>query len=243
MTYSIVIPLYNEEVCVKQSIVEIVDSLDREFANAYELILVINGSQDRTGEICESLAAHYPCIKIVWTQRNLGYGGGIILGIEGASGDYIGFMCGDGQVSPQDLLRVMREMRLGTSDLVKASRIARRDGLIRKVNSLCYNSVFAILFGTNSRDINAMPKFWRREVSQLLDLTSRDWFIDAEIMIKARYQGLRVQEIPIEYLERIGGRSRVRIGTVFEFLRNALVLIISGRLQSWRRPPIPSRST
>src|SRR5581483_3887538 len=52
-TFSIVIPLYNEEACVEKCTVEIVRGLDRDFAGAYELILVINGSRDRTPEICE----------------------------------------------------------------------------------------------------------------------------------------------------------------------------------------------
>ena len=80
-----------------------------------------------------------------------------------------------------------------------------------------------------------MPKFWRREVSGALQLTCRDWFIDPEIMIKARYLGLRVREVPVHYWPRIGGRSGVRIRTVWEFLRNASTLIVSGRLRAWKQ--------
>jgi glycosyltransferase involved in cell wall biosynthesis len=241
-SFSIAIPLYNEEECVEKCVVEIVRGLDREFANDYELVLVVNGSEDRTGEICETLATYYPSVKVVWAKQNLGYGGGIIRGIEAASGTYVGFMCGDGQVSPEDLGRVMREIQKGESDLVKACRVTRGDGSLRKANSVCYNLLFGVLFGTGTRDINAMPKLWRRAVAPLLDLTSRDWFIDAEIMIKARHRGLRVREIPIDYLERVGGRSVVRLSTLFQFLRNAAMLLVSGRLRSWKQRPGGSRS-
>lgn len=240
-SYSIVIPLYNEEACVKQSVVDIVNSLDEEFRGGYELILVVNGSQDRTGEMCESLAVSYSSIRVVRVERNLGYGGGIIRGIEEASGSYVGFTCSDGQVSPEDLKRVMREIGRGTCDLVKARRTSRADGLVRKVNSACYNSLFRLLFGMRTCDINAMPKLWRRDVLRFLDLTSRDWFIDAEIMIKARCLDLRVHEIPIHYLKRAGGKSVVRVSAVWEFLRNAFFLIASGRLRSWRRSVVGSR--
>lgn len=235
--FSIAIPLYNEEECVEKSVRDIVRGLDREFANNYELILVINGSRDGTPEICERLADIYPCVRTVREQHNLGYGGGIIKGLSGASGDYLGFMCGDGQIALDDLARVMHEIASDHYDLVKACRVSRGDGVIRRLNSLAYNMIFSIVFGTCTRDINAMPKFWSRDVMPALDLTSTDWFIDAEIMIKSRYRGLQVKEVPVCYLQRAGGRSVVRISTVFEFLRNAVSTIVSGRLQEWKRIP------
>lgn len=235
--FSIAIPLYNEEECVEKCVVETVRFLDRKFAGAYELILVVNGSKDRTPEICEELANDYPCVRAVRVQDNLGYGGGITRGLSVASGDYVGFTCGDGQIMPGDLARVMHEIASDRYDLVKACRVSRDDGLIRKLTSLVYNALFFMILGTRTRDINAMPKLWRREVMPRLDLTSTDWFIDAEIMIKSRYRGLRVKEVPVRYLERVGGRSVVRISTVFQFLRNAAAAVVSGRLREWRRRP------
>jgi glycosyltransferase involved in cell wall biosynthesis len=236
-TFSIVIPLYNEEACVEKCTVEIVRGLDRDFAGAYELILVINGSRDRTPEICERLAGMYACIRTVAVPHNLGYGGGIITGLRAARGEYVGFMCGDGQISPEDLARVMHAVAEDDADLVKARRITRGDGLVRKLNSLVYNTLFRLVLGTRTRDINAMPKMWHRRTAPLVDPVSTDWFIDAEIMIKARYRGLRVREIPVHYLERAGGRSVVRVSTVFQFLRNAAATVTSGRLAEWKRPP------
>jgi glycosyltransferase involved in cell wall biosynthesis len=236
--FSVVIPLHNEEECVEKSVSDILHGLGSEFEGSYELILVINGSTDRTPEICKILANRYPWVRLVQARHNLGYGGGIIAGLKAASTDYVGFVCGDGQIAPADLARVMREIDSGAYDLVKAYRATRDDGLIRKVNSVTYNALFSIIFGTRTRDINGMPKFWRRDVTSVLDLTSTDWFIDAEIMIKSCYRGLRVKEIPVRYLRRAGGRSGVRISTVLEFIRNAVSTIISGRLREWKsRPP------
>lgn len=239
--FSIAIPLYNEEECIEKCVTEMIRGLDRDFAGAYELILVVNGSTDRTPEICQRLAACYSCIRTVSAPRNLGYGGGIILGLGVTRGAYVGFMCGDGQISPEDLASVMREIATGSWDLVKALRTSRADGLLRRVNSLAYNTLFRLALGTRSRDINAMPKLWRREVMPLIDPTSRDWFIDAEIMVKARYRGLRVREVPVRYLERVGGRSVVRLSTVFEFLRNAAAARLNGTLREWKRRPVRAR--
>lgn len=235
--FSIVIPLYDEEECVERSAVDIVRELSREFQGNYEIILVVNGSRDRTGQICNDLAERYPEIRTVHTLKNLGYGGGIVTGFEAAAGDYFGFTCGDGQIAPQDLVKVIREIEQGAYDIVKTRRVTRGDGLIREVLSKVYNIIFHWLFNTSSQDINAMPKLMRRDVYHLLNLTSKDWFIDAEIMIKARHYGLQVKEIPVHYFKRIGGRSGVRFSTLFQFLRNAFYLIASGQLGSWRRPP------
>ncbi len=235
--FSIVIPLYNEEECVEKCVIEIVRGLDAHFAGEYELILVVNGSRDQTPAICERLAAYYACVRTVSARNNLGYGGGILLGLGVARGRYIGFMCGDGQITPADLACVMTEVATDAWDLVKARRISRGDGPIRRLNSFVYNTLFALVLGTRTRDINAMPKFWRRDVAGRVNPVSTDWFIDAEIMIKARYRGLRVKEIPVHYLERVGGRSVVRVSTVFQFLRNATLAIVSGRLAEWKRNP------
>jgi len=239
--FSIVIPLYNEEECIESSAADIVRELNLEFLGNYELILVANGSQDRTGEICDKLAKRYPEIRTVHALENLGYGGGIVAGLETAVGDYIGFTCGDGQIAPQDLAKVMRELEQGTHDMVKPIRIFRGDGLIREILSRVYNVTFRWLFNTSSQDINAMPKLMKRDVYRSLNLTSRDWFIDAEIMIKARHYGLRVKEIPVHYRKRIGGRSVVRIPTLFQFLKNAVFTIVFGRLKEWKCRPDQSR--
>lgn len=236
-TFSVAIPLYNEEACVEKAVTEMIHGLDRDFADQYELILVVNGSRDRTPEICERLARHYPCVRVVRVEPNCGYGGGICLGVDAARGRYVGFTCGDGQIAPDDLAHLMHEIAGGGCDLVKPRRITRGDGWIRRLNSLVFNSLFWVALGTRTRDINAMPKLWRREMMPLLAPVSRDWFIDAELMIKARYRGLRIKEVPVHYLERLGGRSVVRVATVFQFLKNAAAVILDGRLREWKRIP------
>lgn len=233
--FSIVIPLYNEEECVENCVVEMVRTLESAYPGAYELILVVNGSRDRTGEICQHLAREYRSIQVIQETHNLGYGGGILKGLAAAEGEFVGFMCGDGQIAPEDLIRVLQVMEEGPNDLVKALRIHRGDGWIRFLNSTAYNSLFRLLFGTRTRDINAMPKFWRRSITPILDLTYMDWFIDAEILIKARHLGLRLQEVPVRYLRRVGGRSVVRLSTLFQFIRNGVELLLSGKIRSWKK--------
>ena len=241
-TFSIVVPLYNEEACVRRSVQELHAALERAFAGRYELLLVINGSTDRTGAICEVLAQSCAGITLVREPNNLGYGGGILAGLSRARGMYCGFTCGDGQASPEVLVELMRELERGGCDLVKITRVRRQDGFARALQSAVYNRLFRRLFQVPYRDINAMPKLMRTAVYHQLAIRSTDWFIDAELMIKAHYAGLRIKEVPAAHRPRLGGRSAVRFGTGVEFLRNAFRVLASGTVQEWKRlglTPLP----
>jgi len=81
---------------------------------------------------------------------------------------------------------------------------------------------FRFLFPVKSRDINGTPKLMRRECYRQLDLVSKDWFIDAEIMIKSTEKSYRVGEVEVSFMPRASGDSNVHLTTSFEFVRNML---------------------
>jgi len=184
MALSLVIPFYNEEKNVREVISGLSDTFERSSVD-YELVLVNNGSSDKTPQILESLARKKPdAIKVVHVSVNQGYGCGIINGLKRVSEEYVGFMDGDGQIKPSDVLRVCSKLIDEDLDLCQAKRVAREDGLVRKFISYCYNFIFRFLFSLNVKDINATPKIMRREIYQKLDLVSKDWFLDVEVIIK-----------------------------------------------------------
>ena len=95
------------------------------------------------------------------------------------------------------------------------------DGAIRKVVSVIYNVSAAALFGgLGSIDINGNPKILPRDYLDRMYLQSKDWFLDAEIMIKAKQMGLGVVEMNVFSQMREGGSSNVGMGTCLEFLKN-----------------------
>lgn len=225
---SLVIPLYNEET----NIIKVIKPILKEFENkgiTHELVLVDNGSRDKTGELIKALAKEYSTLTIVTVDLNQGYGYGILKGMDKASGEYIGFMCGDGQILPSDILNIYQKLINESLDLCKATRVIRQDGLRRKFISFFYNLIFSLLFiSVKSRDINATPKIMRREIYQKLHLKSKDWFIDAEVMLKCKELGCRVAEVPVTFYCRQEGVSNVRFSTVFEFLKNIFKYKIKG---------------
>jgi len=109
-------------------------------------------------------------------------------------------------------------------DIVKTFRTVRGDGLIRVINSKIYNMVFRTLFpGFNIRDVNSKSKIFTRELYDKLTLQSNDFFLDAEIMIKARRYNCKVGEIQTVFAKAKDRRSFVKAKHIIEFIRNLVI--------------------
>lgn len=231
---SLVVPFYNEEENITNVVNGLRTTCEKALVN-YELVLVNNGSTDNSASILEDLAKKEPNkIKVFKIPVNQGYGWGIINGLKNASGEYVGFMSGDGQTKPEDLLRVFR----GISEdckIVKAKRTVRNDGIARKVLSKACNLLFLALFNVKTSDVNGSPKILKNELLRKIAPTSKDWFIDAEIVIKAKYLNLKIKELPVEFLRREKGKSHVSFSTIFEFARNILNYRFGGGLREWKQ--------
>src|SRR5205809_716913 len=113
---SLVIPLYNEEANVKN----VATALLKAFHTAeepLELVLVDNGSHDATGTSIDALGMEFPAVRKVRVEQNQGYGWGVICGLSECRGTHVGFMGGDGQIEPADVLRVWRKLIAEDLDL------------------------------------------------------------------------------------------------------------------------------
>jgi dolichol-phosphate mannosyltransferase len=142
-------------------------------------------------------------------------------GLEVARGSFLVYLDGDGQVPTHDALEVYRRLRETRADVVKGRRQVREDGSVRTIISLGYNLLFRLLFRTAPLwDINGQPKGLTRSAYERLDLKTDDWFTDAEIVLKARAAGLKIDEVPVHFLPRRTRGSLVGLGTVWEFVVN-----------------------
>lgn len=216
---SLVIPLFNEADNVR-SLAETLTSGLQGAGIDFELVLVDNGSSDGTGRLLDELAASDPRVRKVDVPKNRGYGHGILTGLSAARGHRVAFMCGDLQVGEADVAKILGHAIEGDFDLVKATRVARHDGLKRRFFSMGLNVLVPLFFRTLGRDVNGTPKVLTRELYHALRLDSERWFIDAELMIKASTRkDLKFSEIPVVFHPRRGGRSTVRcLRASLEFL-------------------------
>jgi glycosyltransferase involved in cell wall biosynthesis len=218
---SLTMPMYNEEKIASQVISQIQDVFDKENID-YELVIVNNGSRDKTKEILESLSSKDPRTKVVNIEVNQGYGWGIINGLNNCTGSIIGYVDGDNQIPPEDLIKVYKKLKETDSNFAKGIRYNRGDGIKRIIASFFYNGLFHILFWTSSRDINSKPKFFKKEFYNQLNLESKDWFIDPEIIIKAKKLKIKPKEILVQFHKRREGKSNVSLKTIKEFTKNLL---------------------
>ena len=211
----------------EDSIRNVIEPLHSDLAESgvpFELVLVANyhaGSEDRTPAIVEEFAADRPEVKTVARPKEGAMGWDMRTGFEAAQGKYLVVIDGDAQNPVTDVHRMYSEMSRTGLDVMKGRRIARFDGLKRRLVSDGYNALFRLLFRTRGLwDINGKPKGMTRAAYERLDLISDDWFIDAEIVLKARRAGLRVGELPVIFNLNEERASFVRARAILEFLRN-----------------------
>ena len=201
---SIVLPAYNEEANV-ESAVEQVSAVAQRLGMDYEIILVNDGSTDRTGEIARELMGRIPNFRLVEHYPNRGYGGSLKAGFAAASKELIAFVPADKQFEFAEITRLLE--RLEQADIVSGYRAHRQDRFIRKVNAFGWNMVVRLLFGYLCRDIDCGFKLFRREVLDHVTVISDGAMIDTELLAGARARGFQIAEEPVTHLPRIAGEA------------------------------------
>ncbi len=199
---SVVLPAYNEEANVERA-VEGISSVAQQLGIDYEIILVNDGSTDRTGEIARELMQRVPSFRLVEHYPNRGYGGSLRAGFAAATGDLIAFVPADNQFDFGEISRLLE--RLDEADIVSGYRAERQDTFIRKLNGFGWNMLVRLLFGYLCRDIDCGFKLFRREVFERVTIASDGAMIDTEFLAGARARGFRIAEVPVTHLPRVAG--------------------------------------
>lgn len=232
---SLIMPCYNEESVAGVTARRLVRAFRRADLRL-ELVAVDNGSQDRTGEVLDRLAAEYDEVRKHRVEVNQGYGKGVLRAIPVTSARWVGIIPADGQVDAEDVVRLF-ETAAATDGLViaKVRRRFRMDGLYRTLVSIAYNAYFRVLWpGIDSLDVNGSPKLLLRRYLVAMQPESKGWCLDAEIMVKAHLMGLRVHELNAFARQRESGSSHVRPTTLWEFIRTLLGMRFSDSAV-WKR--------
>jgi dolichol-phosphate mannosyltransferase len=206
---SFIVPCYNERDVIGHTIPPLWAALSSSIGDV-ELILVDNGSTDGTADVIAELCALDPRIRVARVPENRGYGLGVLTGYRAARGRCLGHLPADGPVTPEDVaLLACRALAEGPNTIVSAVRRTRQDTLVRRVVSRSYNLFFRVLFGPLTDDVNGTPKFLFAKDVERMRLRSEDYFLEAEMMIKARQMGMRTLAIEVLSRPRAGGKSKV----------------------------------
>jgi glycosyltransferase involved in cell wall biosynthesis len=201
-------PAYNEEENVAETVRRALDEIGPLVGGSIEVLIVDDGSTDRTPELADALAVGDPRVR-VHHQHNRGYGGALRAGFENARGELIGFSDGDLQFDLREFSRLLDRLADGSKpvDAVIGWRIERRDPPHRIFIAKTYNAIVSVLFGLRVRDIDCAMKLFRREVFDGLNLTTDSPFLSAELLIKLRARGERMAQVGVTHYPRAAGTN------------------------------------
>lgn len=233
---SLIMPCYNEEASIVYTVPRLVHAF-RQAGYRLELVACDNGSTDGTGEVIRRLASGGLPVVPHRVEVNQGYGWGVLAAIPRCTAPYVGIIPADGQVDAEDVVKVYEAVSRASRPVVgKVRRRFRLEGPDRWIVSVVYNLTMAALWpGLGTLDVNGSPKLIPRTVLDAMRLESRDWLLDAEIMIKAKYLGVGVIEMNAFSRMRETGTSNVRATTVVEFLRRLTQFRFGGSITKWRQ--------
>lgn len=201
---SLVLPAYNEEHVIATTVELAVKALE-ERANDFEIIVVNDGSTDRTGAILATLSANDGRIRVVTHSHNQGYGATLVDGFDAARKDLTFFMDSDGQFAIQDLDRLLPFVH--SYDAVIGYRERRQDTWMRKLNAWGWKLVVFLSLGVRARDIDCAFKIVRTAFLRVHPLETRGAMINAELLYKLKLTGSTVKEVGVRHLPRQGGRA------------------------------------
>ena len=201
-------PAYNEEENVERT-VQLALELIAPMVDSLEVLIVDDGSSDRTPQLADALAAADRRVR-VHHQPNRGYGGALKAGFANASGSLIAFSDGDLQFDLEELKLLLDRLDDPTKkpvDAVIGWRIKRRDPFHRLVIAKTYNAIVSIAFGLRVRDIDCAMKVFRREVFEGLRLDSDGPFLSAETLIKLRARHVPMAQVGVHHFPRAAGTN------------------------------------
>lgn len=227
MKFSLVIPCYNEADSLETLISrckKLIEKID------CEVILVDNGSTDKTSQILSETLINYKNIYSVKVEKNIGYGHGILTGLKITKGDIIGWTHADLQTDPIDCLNGIE--LLGTSNskiFLKGKRYGRP---FFDVFFTFGMTVFeTILLGKLMNDINAQPTLFSRELFETWENPPEDFSLDLYSYYDAIRKGYKIIRFPVKFAKRSYGYSHWNVGWLskWKFIKRTISFSIELR--------------
>ena len=205
ISISVVLPAYNEEKVIATTVARVFQALSRMVAD-FEILVVNDGSKDRTGAIVAAMAAQQPRVRLITHQVNQGAGAALLSGFMRATKAYTFYMDSDGQFDIYDLARLLPYV--GEYDGVFGYRFKHHDLWIHKFNGWCWNLAVRFVFNIRVRDIDCAFKLFRTDYFRQVVFEAHGALLQTEVVYKFARAGYSYTEIPVRHLPREGGQAR-----------------------------------
>jgi dolichol-phosphate mannosyltransferase len=247
---SVVIPAYNEEGSIRDTVTTLTAALQREEID-YEVIVVDDASTDRTAEEIGRLAEADTNVRYLRSPYRNGFGFAVRAGLEAFSGDAVAIMMADLSDDPQDLVAYYRVLQAGY-DCAFGSRFMPGGSVsdypkVKLIMNRLVNLGIQLLFGHGYNDTTNAFKAYRREVIESVQpLLSHHFNLTVEIPLKAIVRGHSYAIVPIRWRNRTSGTSKLKLqemGSRYLFI--VLMTFLEHHLSrgDYRRPTAPARNS
>ncbi len=228
MNLSIFFPAYNEEKNIETTVRKaLAVARGLEEVELFEIIIVNDGSTDKTGEIADRLASEISEVRVVHHDPNRGYGGALKTGFKESKYSWVAFADSDGQFDFAEIEKFLAKK--DEADLILGYRLKRADSLVRKVYTYGWGLIPKILFGLGVRDYSCGFKLIRKEVFEAVPpLVGEEKVTQIEMLVKAKRWGFKFAEIGVHHYPRTAGtQTGASPKVVLKSLKDLLTL--------WRR--------
>jgi dolichol-phosphate mannosyltransferase len=239
---SFVVPALNEEVVV-ESVVREIWRIANELIATYEIILIDDGSTDKTGVIMDRLGGELPNVRVLHNKRNIGLGASYQKGVAECRLDYVMMLCGDGGVPASSLPPIIA--KIGTADIVVPymTNLKKIKTPTRYVISRSYTRLLNLLSGHPLNYYNGLPVH-RRALLSNIDITSSGFGFQGEILVKLLKAGHSYVQVGVLGAETTNKTSVFRLknlGSVIRtIMRLAKLVAVLSVYDSKRRPAQPA---
>jgi len=222
---SVVIPVYNEEDSLPHLVEQLLAAM-RQIDESFELVLVNDGSTDRSGEVLSQLSSEVPELVCVLLRKNYGQTAAMAAGFDLSRGEIIVSLDGDLQNDPADIPLLISRLRDGF-DLVSGWRYQRQDAAIRrKLPSRIANRLIGLVTGVRLHDYGCSLKAYRREVLADMRLYGE---LHRFLPVLANIEGARIAEVKVNHRARQYGNSKYGIDRTFRVLMDLLTVWFMNR--------------
>lgn len=201
---SLVFPAYNEEDNIVQAVKQAQKVLSR-IASPWEVIVVNDGSKDKTGEIINKLSKNDSHVKPIHHPTNYGYGAALKSGITAARYDFVFFCDSDLQFDLKELPTFLK--LISDCDIVVGYRAKRQDPFHRKFNAWGWKMLIRLVLGLKVKDIDCAFKLFRKEVFETIKIDAVGAMVNTDILVQSQRYGFELKQHPVTHYPRLNGKQ------------------------------------
>ena len=227
MKYSVILPTYNE----RDNLPLMISMLNKAFTSAklpYEVVIVEDNSPDGTLRVAKELQRIYGEEFILIHSRpgKMGLGSAYIDGLQLCTGDFIFLMDADMSHHPRDIKNFIAKQKSGNYDVITGTRYAQGGGIAgwdlgRILTSRGANFIATLLLNPGVSDLTGSFRLYKKSVLETLmkSVKGRTYVFQMEVIVRAKQMGFTVGEVPIVFVDRLYGESKLGAGEIVSYLK------------------------